>query len=109
VTYQPAPAPSEPVTYSAAPPGNQPAAVPIAAPTAAPTASTPEAAPARFSISSGPGGTITERTASVLAAGRLERAPEQKQAVDRPDIAELMAAFTAQFAGSERRNLEMLL
>ena len=80
-----------------------------AAPTAAPTASTPEAAPARFSISSGPGGTITEQTASVLAAGRLERAPEQKQAVDRPDIAELVAAFTAQFAGSERRNLEMLL
>ena len=97
------------MTYSAASPAAQPSAAPTPAPTTAPTASAPEAAPARFSISSGPGGTITEQTASVLAAGRLERAPEQKQAVDRPDIAELMAAFTAQFAGSERRNLEMLL
>lgn len=105
VTYQPAPAQSEPVTYSA----TSPAAQPAAAPTTAPTPSSPEAAPARFSIASGPGGTITEQTASVLAAGKPERAPEQKQAIARPDIAELMAAFTAQFAGSERRNLEMLL
>ena len=108
MTYQPAPPPSEPVTYSAASPAAQPTAAPLSAPTTAPTASTPEAAPARFSISSGPGGTITEQTASVLAAGKLELNPEQKQVVDRPDIAELMAAFTAQFAGSERRNLEML-
>ena len=105
VTYQPAPAQSEPVTYSA----TSPAAQPAAAPTTAPTPSSPEAAPARFSISNGPSGTITEQTASVLAAGKLERAPEQRQAIARPDIAELMAAFTAQFAGSERRNLEMLL
>ena len=99
---------SEPgVTYQSAQPdsarsnGPQPATAPIV--------STPEAAPARFSISNGPTGTITEQTASILAAARLEEGPSLAQDIARPDIAELVAAFTAQFAGSERRNLEMLL
>ena len=101
VTYKPLPPKIEAITYSPTSSASQPAAAPIA--------STPEVAPARFSISSGPSGTITEQTASILAAGRPEQGPAQPQDVARPDIAELVAAFTAQFAGSERRNLETLL
>ncbi|MCH2486429.1 MAG: hypothetical protein MK010_01620, partial [Erythrobacter sp.] len=106
VTYQPAPPPEEPLTYSASASATSPA---NSQPTAAPIASTPEAAPARFSISGAPSGTITEQTAGILAAGKPQERVALAQEIARPDIAELVAAFTAQFAGSERRNLEMLL
>ncbi|MDV2687244.1 hypothetical protein RYX56_23135, partial [Alkalihalophilus lindianensis] len=54
-------------------------------------------------------GSITEQVAasSTVSAGPAEAVAAGEAA--RPDVSEVIAAFTSQFAGAERRNLEMLL